>query len=110
MEEMIAETGDGFCFDGFKTVSIDDKRLNFNLGPEIGWVIKGGKKEQMVKGPVFTGISYKTWRSCDWVGGEEDWVLWGESRCGKGEPMQVMKVGHGTPPVRFKSVEIGARI
>ncbi len=110
LNELIENTQEGFYFEGFKAVSIDDKRLNFNLGPEIGWAIKGGKKDYMVKAPVFTGISYKTWRSCDWVGGERDWILWGEPYCGKGEPMQIMRVGHGTPPVRFKNVLIGAKI
>jgi len=109
LDEIVANTDEGFYFEGFKTVSIDDKRLNFSLGPEIGWAIKKGKRDYMVKNPVFTGISYKVWRSCDWIGGEEDWVLWGEPYCGKGEPIQVMRVGHGAPPVRFKNVLIGAK-
>lgn len=110
LNEIIENTQKGFYFEGFKTVSIDDKRLNFSLGPEIGWAIEKGKKTYMVKDPVFTGISYKVWKSCDWIGGEEDWILWGEPSCGKGEPMQLMRVGHGTPPVRFKNVLIGAKI
>lgn len=110
LNEIIENTEDGFYFEGFKTVSIDDKRLNFNLGPEIGWAIKKGKKTYMVKAPVFTGISYKVWRNCDWIGGKPDWVLWGEPNCGKGEPIQIMRVGHGAPPVRFKNVLIGAKI
>jgi len=110
LQEMIENTEKGFYFEGFKTVSIDDKRLNFNLGPEIGWAIRNGKKAYMVKTPVFTGISYRVWRDCDWVGGEKDWVFWGVPNCGKGEPIQIMRVGHGAPPVRFKNVMIGAKI
>lgn len=110
LDEMIENTQEGFYFEGFKAVSIDDKRLNFNLGPEIGWAIEKGRKTYLVKAPVFMGISYKVWRTCDWVGGENDWVLWGLPTCGKGEPMQIMRVGHGTPPARFKSVLIGAKV
>lgn len=109
LNEMIENTENGYYFEGFKTVSIDDRRLNFSVGPEIGWAIEKGRKAYPVHAPVFTGISYKVWRACEQVGGEEDWVLWGVPNCGKGEPMQLMRVGHGAPPVKFKNVLIGAK-
>ena len=37
--------------------SIDDKRLNFQFGCEIGWEIDNGKLGRMVKNPTYTGIT-----------------------------------------------------
>ncbi len=31
----------------------------------------------------------------------------GFPNCGKGEPSQVMFVGHGTAPARFRNVKVG---
>ncbi len=106
LEEIMSDT-DGYLLDGFKSVSIDDRRLNFSLGTEIGWRIKNGKKIEMIRNPVVSGITTDYWQSCDFVGGKESWVLYGLPSCGKGEPQQVMKVGHGAPPVRFKNVKLG---
>ena len=106
LDAVIAET-DGYLLDGFKSVSIDDKRLNFNLGAEIGWRIKDGKMVEVIKNPVLSGITYEYWRSCNFVGGKESWVLYGIPSCGKGEPIQVVKVGHGAPPIRLAKVRLG---
>ena len=37
----------------------------------------------------------------------DEWKLWGISTCGKGDPMQIMQVGHGAAPARFRNVSIG---
>lgn len=107
LDDLIGST-DGYLLDGFKTVSIDDRRLNFTLGAEIGWRVKDGKKAEAIKNPVVSGISYEYWRKCDFVGGADSWILYGIPSCGKGEPMQAMKVGHGAPPIRFTGVKLGA--
>ena len=44
LEEMIAATDDGIYMDTNRSWSIDDKRLNFQFGCEIGWEIKNGKR------------------------------------------------------------------
>jgi TldD protein len=106
LDDMLAET-DGYVLDGFKSVSIDDRRLNFSLGTEIGWRIKKGKKLEMIRNPVVSGISTDYWRSVDFVGGRQSWILYGIPSCGKGEPHQIMRVGHGAPPVRFRQVKLG---
>jgi TldD protein len=103
----VMTTTDGYLLDGFKSCSIDDRRLNFNLGAEIAWRVKHGKKLQVIKNPVVSGISYEFWRNVDFVGGKESWVLYGLPTCGKGKPSQVMKVGHGSPPIRIRNVKLG---
>ena len=48
---MIAATDDGIFMDTNRSWSIDDKRLNFQFGCEIGWEIKGGKRDAAPEEP-----------------------------------------------------------
>jgi TldD protein len=109
LAEIIGDTPDGIYMDTNQSWSIDDKRVNFQFGCEIAWRIKDGKRAEMYKNPNYTGITTKFWGSCDAVGGREDWVVWGTPNCGKGQPGQVARVGHGTSPARFRDVQIGVR-
>ncbi len=106
-EDLISGIKDGIYVETNKSWSIDDKRLNFQFGCEIGWEIKDGKLGDMIKNPTYTGISYEFWRSCDGVGNEDLWHVWGVPNCGKGEPPQIMQVSHGTAPARFRNVRVG---
>ncbi len=107
LSQMIAETDDGLFLSTNRSWSIDDKRINFQFGTEIGWEIKNGRLGEMVKNPTYTGITPQFWNSCDAVAGPEEWHLWGTPNCGKGEPGQVAHVGHGAAPARFRNVRLG---
>jgi TldD protein len=109
LAEIIGDTKDGIYMDTNTSWSIDDKRVNFQFGCEIAWRIKDGKIDEMYKNPTYTGITTEFWGSCDAVGGSEDWVVWGTPNCGKGQPGQVARVGHGTSPARFRDVRVGVR-
>ena len=87
--------------------SIDDKRLNFQFATEIAYDIENGSVGQIYKNPTYTGITYEFWGNCDAIASEDEWRLWGVANCGKGEPGQVMHVGHGVAPSRFQDVRIG---
>lgn len=107
LEEMIADTEDGLFLSTNRSWSIDDKRINFQFGTEIGWEIKGGKLGDMVKNPTYTGITPQFWNSCDAIANKDHWQMWGTPNCGKGEPGQVAHVGHGAAPARFRNVQVG---
>jgi TldD protein len=107
LEALIADTKHGILMTVNKSWSIDDKRLNFQFGCEIGWEIKDGKKVRMVKNPTYAGITPQFWASLDAVCNKNHWVLWGIPNCGKGQPEQVMEVSHGASPSRFRNVKIG---
>ncbi|MGH2649966.1 MAG: TldD/PmbA family protein, partial [Actinomycetota bacterium] len=109
LADIIGDTKDGIFMATNQSWSIDDKRVNFQFGCEIAWRIKGGKLTQMYRNPNYTGITTEFWRSCDAVGGREDWTLWGTPNCGKGQPAQTARVGHGTAPARFRNVQVGVR-
>jgi TldD protein len=107
--ELIGDTRDGIYMSTNTSWSIDDKRVNFQFGCEIAWRIKNGKLTEMYRNPNYTGITTEFWGSCDAVGGREGWTVWGTPNCGKGQPGQTARVGHGTSPARFRNVRVGVR-
>ena len=107
LEDLISDVDDGIFMATNKSWSIDDKRKNFQFGCEIAWEIKKGKLGKMLKDPRYTGITPEFWGSCDAVAGPSEWKVWGTPNCGKGQPGQTMRVGHGTAPARFRNVSVG---
>jgi TldD protein len=106
-EELVSGIDNGVLMATNKSWSIDQKRLNFQFGTEIGWEIRNGKLQDMVKNPTYSGITYEFWRNCDGIGNNDYYHIWGLPNCGKGEPMQVMQVSHGASYGRFRNVQVG---
>jgi TldD protein len=107
LADMIADTDDGIYMETNRSWSIDDKRLNFQFGTEVGREIKNGKLGDLVKNATYTGITPRFWGSCDAIGNRDEWVVWGTPNCGKGQPEQVAHTGHGAAPARFRNVQVG---
>lgn len=107
LEDMIADIKDGIYFETNKSWSIDEKRLNFQFGTEIAWEIKNGRRTQVLRNAIYTGITPEFWRSCDAIANKKYWQIYGVPGCGKGEPGQSMRVSHGTAPARFRKVRVG---
>ena len=105
-EEVIAETKKGILMSTNRSWSIDDKRLNFQFGTEIGWEIVNGEIGAIIKNPTYTAITPEFWGSMD-AHSKDDWKLWGTPSCGKGQPGQVMYVGHGCGTARFHNIRVG---
>ena len=61
----------------------------------------------MVKNPTYTGNTPEFWNSCDAIASKDEWKVWGIPNCGKGEPGQAIRVGHGAAPARFRNVRVG---
>ena len=106
-EELFAGVKKGIYVESNKSWSIDDLRLNFQFSCEIAWEIENGKIGRMLKNPIYTGSTPKFWGSCDAVGDASTWHIWGLPNCGKGDPMQTMRMAHGAPIARFRGVEMG---
>lgn len=107
LDELINDTRRGIFMSTNRSWSIDDRRLNFQFGTEIGWEIKNGKKGRMLRNPTYQGMTPKFWNSCDAICGPSEWVVWGTPNCGKGQPQQVMYTGHGAAPSRFRKIKVG---
>jgi TldD protein len=106
-DDIVADTDDGLLFETNRSWSIDDRRLNFQFGTEMCREIKGGKVGKLYRNATYTGITYELWRSMDAVGDASSWRMWGTPNCGKGEPGQTGRVGHGVSGARFRNVRVG---
>jgi TldD protein len=109
LADIIGDTKDGIFMSTNSSWSIDDHRINFQFGCEMAWRIKDGRLTELYRNPNYTGITPEFWGSCDAVAGREEWTVWGTPNCGKGQPGQVARVGHGTSPARFRNVRVGVR-
>jgi len=109
LEQMIAETKDGVYMETNRSWSIDQMRLNFQFGAEIGHVIKDGKITGICKNPTYQGATPQFWGACDAIAGQDEWDLWGVINCGKGQPGQTAEMSHGGSPTRFQGIEVGVR-
>ena len=106
LSEMIASIERGVMMKTNVSWSIDDSRNKFQFGCEWGRLIENGKLTTIVKNPNYRGISATFWRSLKAVGGEDTFAVMGTPFCGKGEPNQVIRVGHASPACLFADVDV----
>ena len=104
--DMVAAIENGVYMQTNCSWSIDDSRNNFQFGCEWGRRIENGKLTTVVKNPNYRGVSATFWRSLKMVGGPETVEVLGSPYCGKGEPNQVIRVGHASPPCLLADVEV----
>ena len=108
LDQLIEGVSYGFIFDENKSWSIDDLRVNFQFACEIAREIKDGKLTgRIFKNPIYSGKTTEFWGNCDGTANADHWELVGVPNCGKGQPMQVMRVSHGSSPTRFRKVKVG---
>ncbi len=86
--------------------SIDDSRNKFQFGCEWARIIEDGQLGAVVKKPNYRGVSSTFWRNLTGVGNAATFEVLGTPFCGKGEPNQVIRVGHASPACRFEGVEV----
>jgi TldD protein len=109
LEELISEVDDGIYLETNRSWSIDDKRLNFQFGTQMAWEIKHGKRGRLLRDAIYTGVTPVFWGSLDRVAGSDEWVMYGLTNCGKGQPGQHAHVSHGASPARFRNVQVGVK-
>ena len=105
-EEMVASIEKGVYMMSNRSWSIDDYRNKFQFGCEYGKLIENGKLTKTVKNPNYRGITPEFWNSLKMVGNRSSWEVGGLANCGKGEPNQIMFVGHASPPCLFSNIEV----
>jgi len=106
LAEMIGGIEQGILMRSNVSWSIDDLRNKFQFGCEFGQLIENGQLTEVVKNPNYRGISASFWRSLAAVGDASTFRTLGTPYCGKGEPTQVVRVGHAAPACVFKAVEV----
>jgi predicted Zn-dependent protease len=106
LQELIGSIEYGVLMDTNRSWSIDDSRNKFQFGCELGRLIKDGELKSLVRNPNYRGISATFWRNLAAVGDDGTLEVWGTPYCGKGEPNQMIHVGHAAPACVFRDVEI----
>jgi predicted Zn-dependent protease len=86
--------------------SIDDSRNKFQFGCEWGQLIENGELTSLVKNPNYRGISATFWTALKGVGDRSTLEVLGTPFCGKGEPNQLIRVGHASPACLFGNVDV----
>ena len=104
--DLVASIEHGVLLETNCSWSIDDSRNKFQFGCERGHVIEHGVVKHVVKNPNYRGISASFWRSLARVGNADTMQVLGTPYCGKGEPSQVIRVGHASPACVFTGVDV----
>jgi TldD protein len=107
LEEIIKNTEKGIVLDGDKSWSIGSNREQFHFATEIGWLIEDGEITEVVKNATYKDATVHFWNALSAVGDQSTWEVHFVDNCGKGQPNQVMQLGHGVPVCRFDDVRIG---
>ncbi|WP_122575908.1 TldD/PmbA family protein [Pseudomonas viridiflava] len=106
MDKLIGNIEHGILMSSNRSWSIDDARNKFQFGCEWGQLIENGELKGVVKNPNYRAISARFWKSVSAVGDASTFKVLGTPNCGKGEPNQVIRVGHATPACVFSQVDV----
>jgi TldD protein len=103
-DDLLREIDDGLLLCSPASYSLDEKRQNFHFSAQVARVIRNGEVEGHVRGVAFQSLTPDFWGRCDGVA--DDWALHGFLSCAKGEPLQLMRVGHGAAHARFRDLPL----
>ena len=106
LEELLGGIERGVWLETNISWSIDDSRNKFQFGTEWGRLIENGQLTTVVRNPNYRGISATFWRNLTGVGDRSTFGVFGTPWCGKGEPNQIVRVGHASPACRFADVDV----
>ncbi len=104
--EMISGIERGIYMTTNRSWSIDDYRNKFQFGCEYARLIENGKLTKILKNPNYRGITPTFWKNLQKVGDASTFKVWGHPACGKGEPNQLVKVGHAVPTCLFQDIDV----
>ncbi|MEJ5310963.1 MAG: TldD/PmbA family protein [Anaerolineae bacterium] len=107
LDDIVRNTERGIILDGDKSWSIGSNREQFHFATEIGWLVEDGQVTRVVKNATYQGETIPFYNSLSAVGDVSTWEVLYTPNCGKGQPNQIMQLGHGVPVCRFDNVRIG---
>ncbi|MEM6449660.1 MAG: TldD/PmbA family protein [Cyanobacteria bacterium P01_D01_bin.105] len=105
-ESMIGAIEDGVYMESNRSWSIDDQRHKFQFGCEYALKIENGQLTTPLKNPNYRATTPQFWKSLKQVGNGETLQTYGTPYCGKGEPNQLIRVGHASPACAFENIEV----
>lgn len=105
-QAIIAGIEHGVFMETNRSWSIDDQRHKFQFGCEYARLIENGQLTKPLRNPNYRATTPQFWHSLVAVGDRATWEMYGTPFCGKGEPNQVIRVGHGSPVCAFETIEV----
>ena len=105
-DDLIAGVDRGIAIIGDGSFSIDQQRYNAQFGGQVFYEIRNGRLGGMLKDVAYQIRTPDFWNSMDKIGGRGSYELGGSFFDGKGQPAQVNAVSHGSPPARFRQVNV----
>ncbi|MHB1299115.1 MAG: TldD/PmbA family protein [Gemmatimonadaceae bacterium] len=105
-DDLVAGVDRGIAIIGDGSFSIDQQRYNAQFGGQVFYEIRGGKVAGMLKDVAYQIRTPDFWNSMDKIGGKASYELGGSFFDGKGQPPQSNAVSHGSPPARFRQVNV----
>jgi predicted Zn-dependent protease len=106
LEDLIGQVERGVIMFANRSWSIDDYRRKFQFGCEYAKLIENGKITKTLKNPNYRGVTVPFWNSLAGATKSNTIETYGSPYCGKGEPSQVIRVGHSSPYALFKNIEV----
>ena len=106
LADLVSSVERGVYMEANTSWSIDDSRNKFQFGCEYGRLIEDGALTSVVRKPNYRGISATFWRNLVGVGDRSTVEVLGTPFCGKGEPNQVIRVGHASPVCLFADISV----
>lgn len=106
-QEIIGEVDHGYYLSGHRIPSISESRENFRVTARKVFEIRNGKLGEMFRDGGMMANTKDYLMSVDAVG--NDLRIYPIFNCGKGQPMQVKKLGNGGPTMRAHARLIGGK-
>ncbi|MDE1727667.1 MAG: TldD/PmbA family protein [Thaumarchaeota archaeon] len=100
--EMIRDVKNGFLICNMKIPSIDMMRYNWSISCQYAQKIENGELGDLLRDVIVMGNAPEFFGSIDARG--KDFQVRPITNCGKGDPMQIMRMGNGGPHIRGKSI------
>jgi TldD protein len=97
LEECLEDIKEGVILGHQSIPSIDSRRFRFQISAYEAWRIRKGEIVGMLKNTALMGTTPEYLKSIYRVGGPKTFELYQVPNCGKGDPMQIMRVGNGGP-------------
>jgi TldD protein len=97
-QEMIKDVKHGYLVSNMKVPSIDMKRHNWSISCQYANRIENGEIMEMLRDVIVVGVAPEFFGSIDACG--NDFTVRPITNCGKGDPMQQMRMGNGGPSIR----------
>lgn len=97
-EEMIKDVKSGYLICDMKVPSIDMMRYNWSISCQYAQKIENGQCKELLRDVIVMGNAPEFFNSIDARG--SDFTVRPITNCGKGDPMQIMRMGNGGPHIR----------